>query len=617
MQRIQESRAAVSAKSETAEDPYVRQLLLSIGARMDTALAVADAAPHPNGGGWVAATATVAPTAFVGPGAMVLDSAMVRDNASVEQYAIVRGKARISGHARVGGQAFIKGSARLSGYQRAWYSVGPAGANTELPELTPRDGSGSNAHGLWQNYALDETSVMMLEDRYRDQGVGGFSVPLMNGYVRGAPKLVVDEERRAFAFDGKTQYLELNARAADMGQITVDMAVRPSGRSRQTLWDFGSDAKNCMTLKTDVGGRPVFTATAAGKPVVTLPMTASLAGGVWTRLRVEIDGKQVALWDNDRLSAKMASTLRPADVFPSGRQKRNFVAASRDGKEHFAGAIDYVVIYHRVHGEEFTELPPPVIDAGRRPTQRFAAELIEDRAARKRYEIENNRAVDEAGLYYGKLAEEIVIRLHELRNRDPNWQKAIARAKDDLANIGKSAQQAKQAEPQEEIAPPPQLLELRKQKETLQQKIASYADKEKLYREGEAEWIETIKDPEYLRLKARQQAGREELDKLGKEVEASFETMPEEMATKKHIAELTAQRGKLDDVVNQVDEEIAEAVAKMPVYWDGEKIEAENRFLRELRVQYEGEHGSGGGGAIQGYRSQQERRKQMAKKPAY
>jgi len=595
VEQSRKARAAALEKRKTAEDPYVRQLLMAIGARMDNALRVADGAPHPNGGGWVEATAEVAPTAYVAPGAMVLGSAKVLDNAGVEEYAIVKDRAHLSGNARVGGQAVVDGTTRLSGYQRQW-----------LP-------SEKTDHGLWQNYALDEASVMMLEDRYRSHGV-------KNGYVCGKPKLIVDGERRAFLFDGRSQYLDLNPRAVDMGQITVDMAVRPAGGGRQTLWDFGSDAENCMTLKTDAGGKPVFTATVAGKTVVALPMTAPLAKGKWTRLRVEIDGKQIALWANDRLSAKKGSAFRPADVFSVGLQKRNFVAASRDGKEHFAGAIDYVVVYHRVHGKAFTELPPPIIDASRRPTQRFADELLQDRAARKRYEIENKRAVDEAMVYYSKLAEDIVIRLHELRNRDFHWPKAIAKAKADLANIGKSSIQAalpKQAEPKKELPPPPRLVKLRKQREALQQKIAGYAEKEKLHREGEAEWIKTIKDAKYLKLRAEQQAGQDKLDKLKKEVEASFATMPEEVETQKKIAELTAERAKLGDVVKQVDEAVSAAVAKMPVYWDSKKISEENQFLGQMRVQYEGEHGGGGGGAIQAYRAQQERRKHMAKNPAY
>lgn len=593
LEEVRKARALVSAKCETSKDPYVRQQLLAVGARMDNTLSITDGAPHPNGGGWVATTATVAPTAYVAPGAMVLESAKVLDNASVEDYAIVSGEAALSGNARVGGQAVIAGSARLSEYQREWC---PGGVG--------------EFHGLWQNYAMDEASVMMLEDRYSDHGV-------MNGYIFGAPKLTTDAGRRAYQFDGESQYLELNARAADLDCITIDMAVRPVRPKRQALWDFGSDAQNCMTLKTTDGGTPVFTATVAGKEVVTLAMTAPLAKDAWTRLRVEIDGKQISLWANDQLSAKTASTFRPADAFASGLQKRNFVAASREGKEHFAGAIDYVVIYHHVHGAAFTELPPPVIDPGNRPTQRFADEMLVDRAARKRYEIENNRAVEETMVYYNKLADDIFFRLHELRNRDPNWQKAIAKTKEDLANIGKGEKPPEPPKPPKDPAPPPKLMVIRKEREALQQKIAGYAAKEKEWREGEAEWLKTINDPEYVKLKAEQKAGEEKVEKLRKEVEASFETMPEAVATKKKIAELTAERAGLEDVVKQVNNAVDEVVSKMPVYWESATIDAEVKFMGEMNIKYDSELGVGGGKNIQAYRAQQERRKHMAKTPAY
>ena len=75
---------------------------------------------HPNGGGFVAATATVAATAYVGPQAMVLGKAKVLGQARLEGSAIagesgeVRDQAVIAGYAGVwAGQVF--GSARIDG----------------------------------------------------------------------------------------------------------------------------------------------------------------------------------------------------------------------------------------------------------------------------------------------------------------------------------------------------------------------------------------------------------------------------------------------------------------------------------------------------------------------
>ena len=83
VEQSQKARATVLTKIKTAKDPYVRQLLMATVAGMDDARSAADGAPHPNGGGWVASSATVAPTAYVAPGSMVLESATVLDSASV------------------------------------------------------------------------------------------------------------------------------------------------------------------------------------------------------------------------------------------------------------------------------------------------------------------------------------------------------------------------------------------------------------------------------------------------------------------------------------------------------------------------------------------------------
>jgi hypothetical protein len=63
-------------------------------------------APHPNGGGFVAATAKADPTAYVGPQARVLGKAEVRGNARIEGQAVVR-DAIVQDAAVVSGQALV------------------------------------------------------------------------------------------------------------------------------------------------------------------------------------------------------------------------------------------------------------------------------------------------------------------------------------------------------------------------------------------------------------------------------------------------------------------------------------------------------------------------------
>jgi hypothetical protein len=260
-------------------------------------------------------------------------------------------------------------------------------------------------------------------------------------------------------------------------------------------------------------------------------------------------------------------------------------------------------------------LPPPILDGSSRPTQHFADELRVDSVARKRYEIENARAIKDAMVYYNKQFDDIRIRHYELRNRDPNWPKALAKAREDLA---KSGELAKQEAPKDEIPEPPELAELKKEREAVQAKIKGYAEKEKLLREGEAEWIKAINDKKYLALKAENDAGQAQLKKFKQELEASFAIMPVEVENQKEIATLSAERAKLNDIVKTVNEAVTAAVTTMPVYWDVAKISAESGLMSGLRVQYENElQGSKVGAAIQAYREHEQRLEYMAKNAEY
>lgn len=71
-------------------------------------------ASHPNGGGFVASTATVASTAYVGPKAVVIGNASVTGNSRVTGQAVVMDNARIQGNAIIDGFAVAGGSATVT-----------------------------------------------------------------------------------------------------------------------------------------------------------------------------------------------------------------------------------------------------------------------------------------------------------------------------------------------------------------------------------------------------------------------------------------------------------------------------------------------------------------------
>ena len=69
---------------------------------------------HPNGGGWVANTATVSEEAFVGADASVFGRATVAGRASITGSARVCGNASVSGDAKVSGDAVVDKDARVT-----------------------------------------------------------------------------------------------------------------------------------------------------------------------------------------------------------------------------------------------------------------------------------------------------------------------------------------------------------------------------------------------------------------------------------------------------------------------------------------------------------------------
>lgn len=74
---------------------------------------------HANGGGWVAAGATVAASAYVGPYARVL-SGTVSGNARIEDHAVVADQAQVLGNARVGNLTVLRKNTMVRDDARAF-----------------------------------------------------------------------------------------------------------------------------------------------------------------------------------------------------------------------------------------------------------------------------------------------------------------------------------------------------------------------------------------------------------------------------------------------------------------------------------------------------------------
>jgi len=381
-----------------ANRPINRQTALASAAflewRAKWLLDNAQGSRHLNGGGWVASSAKVAPTAYVGPDCMVLDGAQVLDNAIIEDYAIVSGpKVLIKDHARVYGKAVVCGDVTLTDYARVYRSIINRASKIEFNTsdknapfkfqmitgaAVKRDGPEERVevfknagYKLQANYAFDRPETVLLEDWYQEHsfgmfGFGAHSADLVfyDGTLYGKPGFVKDGDIRAFTFNGRDQYAEADPAVADLGAITVDTALRTDGGATQTIFDFGSSVDNRFDLTLTPSGVPNLSVVVNGVKAA-VSGTTPIPLGSWANLRVEIDGEHIRLWVNNEKVAEVASTFRPADVFPAGKEKRNFIARKREGIDRFAGAIDYMRIYYTVY-DDFAQAPEPPMVCSRR-----------------------------------------------------------------------------------------------------------------------------------------------------------------------------------------------------------------------------------------------------------
>jgi hypothetical protein len=344
---------------------------LPIHLRAQVLLDNAQGARHPNGGGWVARGCQVAPTAYVGPDSMVLDGARVLGNVILEDNAVVSGKdVVIKDSARIFGGAVVCGAAEVSGFARVSRNISNRKLHLvcikeEAPDyqvgVVPdpriqRTGPEQRRNfyrrtyaGLEANYGMDRSETVLLEDLFQERGRSFEELLCYDGVLYGQPGFEVDGERRGYTFNGKDQYAELAPMVADFAEITVEVALKPTGRAGQTLFDFGSSTDHCLKLLLSRAGKPTLVTVVDGKE--TSLSAPKLARGEWATLRIEIDGKTMTILRDNEKVASRSSTFRPLDVFPGGCVKRNFIAASRDGSKPFKGTLDHVRIFSVNHDD--------------------------------------------------------------------------------------------------------------------------------------------------------------------------------------------------------------------------------------------------------------------------
>lgn len=505
----------------------------------------AQGARHPNGGGWVAKSASVAPTAYIGPDCMVLDGAKVLDRAIIEDDAIISGKdVVVKDNARVYGKAIVSGAAELSGYARVSRNILNQDCvivsdpdNTDKPynlEVTTSgavESSGPEQRrlvfagfdlGLQANYEFEQHETSLMEDYYQEHGNDDSYLQefvFYNGVLYGRPGFVKEGEIRAATFNGKDQYAEAAPNVADLGEITVDLSLKWAGGGEQTLFDFGTSEDNCFKLLLPSSGAPVLQVRVKGKSE-EVKSSKAIEKGQWAKCRVEIDGKVVRLWLNNEKVAESKSGFRPADVYPAGVEKRNFIAAARGGKNPYCGALDYFRIFHVVHND-FAKTPEVPLVSSRRIApdypQRFTGKYAD--YPMKEAKASEKLEKDELYVFYKKFY------------ADTNKRRAEFQQSDEADRLEKELEELKTERNRKRNALPEEF----NSRPEIKEKLAEY---NKLKERLDARRAEVRKQQQYAPALA-------EIDMKSKASQAVVKEI-EDAARAKHAAEFAAMQKEMD-----------------------------------------------------------------------
>ncbi|MBQ9111545.1 MAG: hypothetical protein IJY06_09300 [Oscillospiraceae bacterium] len=377
---------------------------------------------HPNGGGFVAATASVDASVYVGPNAKVLDYATVTGNAVITDYATVCGSANVSGNAIVSGHAVIAerasvrdnaiisdyagvmGNAVVSDYGRVlesgliyndyqvsgnaavkgvafcmakgslsgqaiadgdYYDDGnkSVSAGTVYGWVSPESYTSSRPYtdGLYIGYEFSEDNGAIIEDTYTST----------YGVAKNAP--LWEQERTSgqgvMTFDGRNQYIIADSSMANFHDMEIQTAVlwRDTFRSDQRIFSFGDDERYMYLTASGTNDTLEFVIN-DGSGEQKLTTDVFLNYGEWVTINLSLAGDSAKLnvsgWNG--LSSEVTGniTADPADVVSS--DAKYYIGRGLDGN-FFNGSMDYFrVNFKDVTDPDYyyTEIENPPSESG-------------------------------------------------------------------------------------------------------------------------------------------------------------------------------------------------------------------------------------------------------------
>jgi carbonic anhydrase/acetyltransferase-like protein (isoleucine patch superfamily) len=359
---------------------------------------------HPNGGGFVAASAHADPTAYVAPGAQVLGHAQITGNARIEDHARVtddakvsdravvrgwataRGYAQITGDAVVAGYATVENTVRMADNAHAQEYIRVHGHGTISGDALLKGfgdvyigpdapisggaimGQDSEIHaddwhqpitgGLMAGFMAHDSFARGVPDNHFLYAHWDFAQPRWevlkdafgdsDGVLRGRPTFIADAGRSVLALNGRDQYAVLEGIPADTAATTWDMRLRwRGGAPMQRVLTFFSGTGTLSFTPRDAAGKAALLIR-RGKTLQFVEASRPLPIGRWTRVTVTLGSGSAAIFLDGRKAGQSTVTLRPEDI----QATAGFLGCGADHRDLFHGDLGDIAIYR-------TALPAP------------------------------------------------------------------------------------------------------------------------------------------------------------------------------------------------------------------------------------------------------------------
>ena len=321
--------------------------------------------PHPNGGGFVARTATVAPEAYISRDARVLDrarvlgNARVLDRAVVREGATVRDRAVISGNAVVSGEAVVSGDARVrnhavvSGRARvldrarvgdlaelgegqelsgdAWCrGVSAPIGNAKAGGFAILDGDyamdftvndGVHFHHIpWGGWYFEEFAAKLTKPRglvaaYPFDETAGGQVLDRFGALHAVVRGKVARSAGAIRLDGAGQYVVIDPSVVDSPAATWTMVVRPIRGGGQPVFSIGNPSGESVLLGISGRGEPTVMLKGEGNTSAVIRSNVRVGEGNEVMLGLRMDGKRAELFVDGKPAGSADWGLSPSSIY--------------------------------------------------------------------------------------------------------------------------------------------------------------------------------------------------------------------------------------------------------------------------------------------------------------